>query len=201
MMRLLAIAAVCLSSFAASPAVQQGTRAADLIPRDVLFDNPERAAPQISPDGKKLAWLAPDQGVLNVWVRSLGKTDDRAVTSDRKRGIRNYFWQQDSNHVLYVQDSGGDENWRVYQAEVAGGKTRDLTPFDKVQAQIIAASPRAPGPWSVPRTGGSAERSSNGTATGCRSPGPDSMSLQRTSPFRSTCQVRKPPLVDIRGVL
>jgi hypothetical protein len=62
-----------------------------LIPRSVLFGNPERSSPQISPDGAMLAYLAPDQGVLNIWVRTLGKTDDRAVTNDRKRGIRNLF--------------------------------------------------------------------------------------------------------------
>ena len=63
-----------------------------LIPRSVLFGNPERSSPQISPDGALLAYLAPDQGVLNIWVRTLGKTDDRAITNDRKRGIRNLFW-------------------------------------------------------------------------------------------------------------
>src|SRR5688572_8747622 len=62
-------------------------RAVELIPRDVLFGNPERQSPQISPDGTKLAWLAPQNGVLNVWIRTLGKTDDRCVTNDTKRGI------------------------------------------------------------------------------------------------------------------
>ena len=143
MMRLIAAAAVFVGSM--TP-VQEGPKAVDLIPRDVLFGNPERAAPQISPNGKLLAWIAPDQGVLNVWVRSLGGTsDDRVVTSDRKRGIRNFFWQQDSSHILYTQDSGGDENWRLYQTDFASKETRDLTPFEKVQAQVIAASPRVPG--------------------------------------------------------
>ena len=86
-----------------------------LIPRSVLFGNPERSSPQISPDGALLAYLAPDQGVLNIWVRTLGKTDDRAITNDRKRGIRNLFWQYDSKNILYAQDQNGDENWRVHQ--------------------------------------------------------------------------------------
>jgi hypothetical protein len=59
-----------------------------LIPRDVLFGNPERASPRLSRDGKRLGYLAPDEGVLNVWVRSLGAEDDRAVTRDRARGIQ-----------------------------------------------------------------------------------------------------------------
>ena len=110
----------------------------NLIPRSVLFGNPERAAPQISPDGTMLAFLAPDQGVLNIWVRTLGKEDDRAITSDRKRGIRNLFWQFDSRNILYAQDQNGDENWRVYQTNIASKQTRDLTPFDKVRADIVA---------------------------------------------------------------
>ncbi len=115
-----------------------------LIPRSVLFGNPERSSPQISPDGAMLAYLAPDQGVLNIWVRTLGKTDDRAITNDRKRGIRNLFWQYDSKNILYAQDQNGDENWRVYQTNIATKQTRDLTPFEKVRADIVALEPAHP---------------------------------------------------------
>lgn len=116
----------------------------ELIPRSVLFGNPERADPQISPDGTMLAYLAPDQGVLNVWVRTLGKTDDRVITNDRKRGIRNFSWQYDSKSILYGQDQGGDENWRIYQTNVASKQTKDLTPFEKSRADIIALVPNHP---------------------------------------------------------
>lgn len=117
---------------------------ATLIPRDVLFGNPEKAGPQVSPNGKMLSYLAPDNGVLNVWVRTLGKADDRVVTSDKKRGIRSYFWQEDSQHILYTQDQGGDENWHVYQTDIQTKETRDLTPFEKVQARIMATDPKFP---------------------------------------------------------
>jgi dipeptidyl aminopeptidase/acylaminoacyl peptidase len=115
-----------------------------LIPRGVLFGNPERSSPEISPDGTMLAYLAPDQGVLNVWVRTLGKADDRVITNDRKRGIRNFAWQYDSKNILYAQDQNGDENWRIYQTNVASKQTRDLTPYDKVRAEIIALEPAYP---------------------------------------------------------
>jgi dipeptidyl aminopeptidase/acylaminoacyl peptidase len=115
-----------------------------LIPRSVLFGNPERSSPQISPDGVMLGYLAPDQGVLNVWVRTLGKTDDRVITNDRKRGIRNFLWQYDSKDILYTQDQNGDENWRVYQTNVASKQTRDLTPYEKVRAEIVALEPAQP---------------------------------------------------------
>ena len=71
----------------AAPAVFAGGLP-DLIPREVLFGNPERTLPQVSPDGTFLAYIAPDQGVLNVWVRTIGKTNDRVITKDRDRGIR-----------------------------------------------------------------------------------------------------------------
>src|SRR5215831_16917726 len=109
-----------------------------LIPRTVLFGNPERSSPQISPDGTMLPYLAPDQGVLNVWVRTLGKTDDRVITNDRKRGIRNFSWQYDSKSILYGQDQGGDENWRIYLTNVASKQTKDLTPFEKSRADILS---------------------------------------------------------------
>ena len=72
-----------------------------LIPRETLFGNPEKDQAQISPNGKLLAYLAPEKGVLNVWVRTIGLTDDHVVTADKKRGIRFFFWQPDSAHILY----------------------------------------------------------------------------------------------------
>ena len=116
-----------------------------LISRQVLFGNPVKAGPQISPDGQKLAYLAPDKnGVLNVWVRTVGKTDDAVVTKDKKRGIRQYFWQQDAEHLLYIQDQDGDENFHLYQTSLKTGSTRDLTPFSAIRTQIVGADPKFP---------------------------------------------------------
>ena len=113
--------------------------APDLIPREILFGNPDRVSPQLSPDGRQLAWLAPKDGVLNVWVRDLvdGSGEDRAVTDDADRGIRSYTWAYDGRHLLYIQDIGGDEDWHLYATDVVDGGTRDLTPFDKIQAQVV----------------------------------------------------------------
>ena len=117
-----------------------------LIPRAILFGNPERANPQLSMDGHRLAFLAPDEsGVLNVWVRNRGSRDDRMVTSDRQRGIRFFTWRFDGEHILYIQDKEGDENWRLYQSSLETKETRDLTPFEEVQVQLVAYEPKFPG--------------------------------------------------------
>jgi len=115
-----------------------------MIPRELLFGNPERAGPQLSPDGAKLAYLAPQNGVLNVWVRTIGQNDDQVITSDKKRGIRGYLWQHDNQHILYIQDREGDENWHVYQTNLKSKTTRDLTPFEGVQAQLVGTSYKFP---------------------------------------------------------
>lgn len=116
----------------------------ELIPRQVLFGNPERASPQISPDGKQMGYLAPDKGVLNVWVRTVGKDDDRVVTKDRKRGIRFFSWAQDSRHILYIQDREGDENWHLYSVDLNTNVIRDLSPFQGVRVQQIFTDPNFP---------------------------------------------------------
>ena len=115
-----------------------------LIPREVLFGNPERTQPLISPDATRLAYLSPVDGVLNVWVGSVGGDDFQPVTEDRERGIRLYFWAEDDRHILYLQDAGGDENWRLYSVDLEDGKTRDLTPFEGVQAQVVDKSKHFP---------------------------------------------------------
>src|SRR5688572_18061989 len=116
-----------------------------LIPRRVLFGNPDKAGPTLSDDGKQIAFRAAVNGVMNVWVGPADKPEAaRPVTKDTSRSIRQYFWAYTNSHIIYLQDKGGDENWRVYSVDVASGETRDLTPFDKVAAQIQGVSERFP---------------------------------------------------------
>lgn len=116
-----------------------------IIPRAVLFGDPEKSDPQISPDGKFLAYLAPSNGVRNVFVRTPGKEgDDRPVTFDSKRGIRSFFWAFDNQHIMYLQDKEGDENWHLFQTNLETDMTRDLTPIDGIQAQVVAYHPDFP---------------------------------------------------------
>jgi dipeptidyl aminopeptidase/acylaminoacyl peptidase len=125
---------------------------ADLIPRDVLFGNPERTLPRLSPDGTRLAWIAPHEGVLNVWVAPVRAASDeavdwsaaRVVTDDSDRGIRMFSWAHDGRHLLYIQDNGGDENWRLHDVNLDTMRRRDLTPFEGVQARLIASNKKFP---------------------------------------------------------
>lgn len=116
-----------------------------LISRDVLFGNPDRTSAQVSNDGTHLSFLAPKNGVLNVWVAPLDDpTKARCVTNDTKRGIRSYFWSYNPDYLLYIQDKGGDENWHLYSVNIKTDETKDLTPLDGVQVRVQEASPDFP---------------------------------------------------------
>ena len=122
---------------------------AELIPRRVLFGNPERISPHLSPDGNRLAWIAPHEGVLNVWVAPIGTNGvdwsaARVVTDDTDRGIRMFAWAHDAQHLLYLQDTGGDENWRLHDVNLETMQRRDLTPYDNVQTQLLAGDKKFP---------------------------------------------------------
>ena len=155
MQRLLFVSGLALALAACKPAPEAADATAsktdrpsaapagevELIPRDDLFGNPERANVQISPDGKYLSWIAPVDGVLNVWI---APADDiakaRAVTDDKARGIRQYFWSYQPDTLLYLRDSGGDEDFHLYSVDLATGNKRDLTPFPKTTAQVVNVS-------------------------------------------------------------
>jgi dipeptidyl aminopeptidase/acylaminoacyl peptidase len=115
---------------------------APLIPRVALFGNPERAQARISPKGDQISFLAPLDGYLNVFVAPVGVrlSEARPVTRDASRGIRKHFWSADGAYILYLQDAGGDENWRLHSVNVASGEDRDLTPLPGVQAKVLGMS-------------------------------------------------------------
>ena len=122
----------------------------ELIPLPVLFGNPERVSPSISPDGTQLAWIAPHEGVLNVWLAPVSAAEGadlaaaRVITDDTDRGIRQFGWAHDGRHLLYVQDTGGDENWRLHDVDIQTMERRDLTPFEDVQVRLLAMERKLP---------------------------------------------------------
>jgi dipeptidyl aminopeptidase/acylaminoacyl peptidase len=116
-----------------------------LIPRKILFGNPDKTQAQISPNGTKIGYLAPLNGVLNVWVCPSDNLDAaRPVTKDTYRGIRFFVWAFTNDHILYIQDKAGDENWRIYSTNLESGEIMDLTPLEGVQARIERTSHKFP---------------------------------------------------------
>ncbi|MDP8206466.1 MAG: S9 family peptidase [Candidatus Electryonea clarkiae] len=125
------------------------TEKVELIPLEVLFGNPDKVTARMSPKGDYLTYVAPYEGVLNIWIRTIGKDDDQPLTKDKGRGIRKYKWAYNGEQVIYVQDQDGDENWRIYAVDVATSKVLSLIPADpaikhKVQAQLLASIPERP---------------------------------------------------------
>lgn len=115
-----------------------------LIARELLFGNPENVGPQLSPDATMLAYLAPSDGLLAVWVRTVGAQDERVVARDPERPIHRISWRGDSRHVLYLQDHAGDENYHLFQVDVTGGTPQELTPGERVKVDILDIDPRFP---------------------------------------------------------
>jgi dipeptidyl aminopeptidase/acylaminoacyl peptidase len=126
--------AVLALGAAGTPALAQDPT--PLIPRDVLFAGPEKASPRLSPDGKKLSFLAPAGGVLNIWVGPADKPESaKAVTADSGAGIRVYEWAGTSEDLLYLADEDGDGNWRLYRYNLTSGEETALSPGRSTEAQ------------------------------------------------------------------
>ena len=132
-MMLTAIAAAADDGAAAAPM-------SDLIPREVLFGNPERASVQISPDGTMLSFRAPVEGVMNAWVQSLEGGEARPLTTYTDRPIGSLSWAWNGEQLLFTKDKGGDENFHVYSVDIDDSEIRDLTPVEGARAGIADAS-------------------------------------------------------------
>lgn len=113
----------------------------DIIPRKALFGNPERTRILISSDGKWIGYMAPLNGVLNVWVAPIDNLSAaRPVTNDTLRGIHYFTVAYTNRHVIYTQDTDGDENWKVYCVDLITGERKNLTPLRGVNAQVLHVS-------------------------------------------------------------
>nr|WP_315252089.1 S9 family peptidase [uncultured Duganella sp.] len=134
-----ALPALLLAS--ALPAFAQAPADVPLIERSKIFGNPSKTGAKLSPDGKWLSWIAPRDGVLNVWVAPANDlAQAKPLTDEKKRPIRSSFWSPDSSVVLFIQDKGGDENFLLYGVNVASGKQTNYTPFEKTRASVLHIS-------------------------------------------------------------
>jgi len=124
---------LCASSATAAPPRR--------IPIEDFCRNPQFGLAKISPDGKRIAFLAPDHEHLNIWVCGADAPFDSAklVTHEMERGIREFQWTRDSRWLLYSGDSGGDENYHLFRADpsVPEKPAVDLTPGTGAQATVL----------------------------------------------------------------
>lgn len=120
------------------------TQETSLIPRKVLLSNPERERPALSPDGKWISFLAPHEGILNIWTQDRTTGEMKVLTQEKQRGIYNYKWAFDNQHILYTHDADGSENSKLYKVDVRTGINTLLTGAKGVKTKLIATSYRHP---------------------------------------------------------
>lgn len=109
---------------------------APLIPMRHFFKNPEAASFQISPDGKKIAYLKPWQRRMNIFVSNTDGSEERQITAVSDRDIAGFAWKG-SDRIIFMRDTNGDENVHPWLVEATGGEARDLTPYEGVLAHVL----------------------------------------------------------------
>jgi dipeptidyl aminopeptidase/acylaminoacyl peptidase len=114
--------------------------AARLIPLRDFFKNPEKAAFQLSPDGKSISFMQSYQRRLNVFVQPRKGGSAVRVSNETERSVAGYFWKG-SSRIVYLKDFKGDENYHLVSVNADGTNLVDLTPFDNVRAMIIDDRP------------------------------------------------------------
>jgi len=118
------------------------TQAASLVAKD-LIKNKQHTHFRVSPDGSKIALLAPHEGAMNIWLQGVGRGKRTLVTRENK-SLTNFFWQYDNEHLLYLQDQDGDQQFHLFQVDLSGFNTRDLTPYRGIQARVVSMLPLVP---------------------------------------------------------
>jgi dipeptidyl aminopeptidase/acylaminoacyl peptidase len=140
-MKSLLVAALACITVAGAAVAAAPEMKAPLIERQKLFGNPTRSQGRLSPDGKWLAFIAPRDGVMNIWIAPVATPDQaKPLTDEKTRPIRSYFWAPDSASILFVNDKGGDENFLLYGVNVTTGEQKSLTPFEKTRVEVIGVS-------------------------------------------------------------
>jgi len=119
----------------------------ELIPRKILFGDPLKYNPKISPDGKKIVYMSSSNNILNLCVKTIGEEDDRVITffkksglrlitGIQKKGVRHYMWVTD-RYIVYFHDKDCDSNYKIYRIELATMETKNLTPYKYAFARLV----------------------------------------------------------------
>ncbi|MFD0618261.1 prolyl oligopeptidase family serine peptidase [Paenibacillus sp. GCM10027629] len=130
-------AAVVLKNYRNKMLSTMDDRGVSQISVEDFFRSPGSFGYELSPDGKYLSYAGTWENRSNVFVEKIGeKSEPIRVTSSKDRDIAGFFWKGDN--ILYRKDKGGDENFHVYSSTFNGNKEVDLTPYDKVNVQLVS---------------------------------------------------------------
>jgi RNA polymerase sigma factor (sigma-70 family) len=110
----------------------------EIIPRELLFSEPLRCNPKISPDGTKLAYIASVNNIMNLWIKTIDKDDDRVITDFKKSSIFLYVWINNT-YIIYLQDAEGTEEWLLYKLNIETGEVKILTPYKNIKVGFFSA--------------------------------------------------------------
>jgi dipeptidyl aminopeptidase/acylaminoacyl peptidase len=129
----------------ASPVAVTPRADPSLLARKLLLGPVDRSNVKISPDGKRVGWLGPVQGVLNLWVAPAEDVQKaQAITRLTGEDVQSWWWAMSGDEVIFAHDKGGDDSLHLYAVDLKKNETKDLTPIDGVFADLVALSPRRP---------------------------------------------------------
>lgn len=106
------------------------------IPLENFFKNPEKIDYQVSPDGTYFSFMAPYENRLNLFVQKIGSDTTIRITSETERDITASMWAG-NNRILFIKDTGGDENYQLYGVNIDGSDLKSYTNFPNVRTTII----------------------------------------------------------------
>ncbi len=133
MKKLIFLFIVVVAFVSCKPSAEQK---APLIPMEDFFRNPEKTAFMLSPNGEYYSYMAPFESRLNVFVQKIGAEEAIRITSETERDIAGYLWAN-NNRILFLKDTGGDENFHLYGVNIDGSDLKGLTVFEKVRTELI----------------------------------------------------------------